>query len=107
VERPKALELLSSLRLELVAEAKKYGCTTEFPRPRQQVEALDFAIHQLSLDDQLTTTRLADALDAFWNPACGAIQQASYHGPASGSDIVGAIAQGLAAVAAELRREPR
>lgn len=53
----------------------------------------------------LTAERLANALDAFWNPACGAIQQASYHGPASGSDIVGAIAQGFAAVAAELRRE--
>ena len=47
--------------------------------------------------------KVADALDSFWNPACGAIQEASYHGPASGSDVVGAIAQGLAAVAASLR----
>jgi hypothetical protein len=47
--------------------------------------------------------QLADALDSFWNPACGAIQEASYHGPASGSDVVGAIAQGLSAVAASLR----
>lgn len=47
--------------------------------------------------------QLADALDCFWNPAVGAVQQASYHGPASGSDVVGAIAQGLAAVAERLR----
>ncbi|WP_126962467.1 hypothetical protein [Xanthomonas arboricola] len=46
---------------------------------------------------------LADALDCFWNPAVGAVQQASYQGPASGSDVVGAIAQGLAAVAERLR----
>lgn len=47
--------------------------------------------------------QMADALDAFWNPACNAVQAASYHGPASGSDVVGAIAQGFAAVAARLR----
>lgn len=105
MERRKTLELLSGLRLDLVAETKRYGATTEFPRPRQQVEALDQAIHELSYNSTLSAERLADALDAFWNPACGAIQQASHHGPASGSDIVGAIAQGLAAVAAELRKE--
>ena len=51
----------------------------------------------------ITPNKIADALDCFWNPAVGAIQNASYHGPASGADIVGAIAQGLSAVAARLR----
>lgn len=106
METAKALELLSSLRLDLIAETKKYGATTEFPRPRQQIEALEHVIHELTMEGRLTARRLADSLDAFWNPACGAIQQASYHGPASGSDIVGAIAQGFAAIAAELRRDP-
>lgn len=51
----------------------------------------------------LTAERLADALEHFWNPALESIQRASYHGPASGSDVIGAIAEGLAAVAAALR----
>lgn len=46
---------------------------------------------------------MADALDCFWNPAVNAIRDASFHGPASGADVVGAIANGLAAVAAHLR----
>ncbi|AVO23127.1 hypothetical protein RIVERRIDER_46 [Xanthomonas phage RiverRider] len=46
---------------------------------------------------------IADALDCFWNPAVNAIRDASYHGPASGADVVSAIANGLAAVAAHLR----
>lgn len=54
MERHKTLELLSGLRLDLVAEVKRYGATTEFPRPRQQVEALDQAIHDLSLEGPLT-----------------------------------------------------
>lgn len=56
-----------------------------------------------AVNQQPLNLQLADALDCFWNPACEAVQQASYHGPASGSDVVGAIAQGLAAVAARLR----
>lgn len=45
----------------------------------------------------------ADALDCFWNPATQHVRDASYHGPASGADVVSAIAVGLAAVANRLR----
>lgn len=46
---------------------------------------------------------LAEALEAFWSPAIGAIRAASHHGPASGSDVIEAIAQGFAAMASSLR----
>lgn len=51
----------------------------------------------------LTAERLAAALEHFWNPASESIRRASYHGPASGSDVISAIAEGFAAVAAALR----
>lgn len=46
---------------------------------------------------------LADGLDAFWNAAIGAVRQDNYSSSQT-LETIGAMAQGFAAVAAELRK---
>lgn len=51
----------------------------------------------------LTADKLADSLDAFWNAAIGSVRQDVHSGPTT-METVGAVAQGFAAVSAELRK---
>lgn len=53
-------------------------------------------------DPAVTAHLLAGSLDAFWNAALGAVRQDTYSSPQT-LEVIGAMAQGFAAVAHELR----
>lgn len=60
-------------------------------------------LSELVATDTLTKADLANALDAFWNAAIGRVRHSD--AGTTACDTVGAMAEGFAAVAAELRKE--
>lgn len=92
-------------REQAQAAADRLHETHGFPKNYWLVTPVSAAAPAQAVGLEPVLAVIADALDCFSNPAVESVRDASYYGPASGADVVGAIAQGLAAVAARLREK--